>query len=90
MMDTNLISIKLSNRKKRLAGLVEKLQSVGGNTGDYIGELDKINKALAKIADNNYGKCERCANDILPAVMQMVPYAVYCGSCLATMADSEN
>jgi DnaK suppressor protein len=40
-----------------------------------------IDRALTKIDDGTYGKCERCAQDIPEARLEAVPYATLCVSC---------
>ena len=40
-----------------------------------------IEKALAKIADNDYGFCERCGDEITAKRLSIVPEAVFCLCC---------
>jgi len=45
--------------------------------------LDLIDKALAKMQDGSYGTCEMCGQEIDPARLKALPYAVLCMSCQA-------
>jgi DnaK suppressor protein len=45
--------------------------------------LGLIDKALTKMQDGNYGKCEVCGRDIDPARLKALPYAVLCMTCQA-------
>ena len=40
-----------------------------------------IDRALQKIADGTYGKCERCGRDIPEERLEAVPYATLCVTC---------
>lgn len=43
--------------------------------------LQRIEVALARIADGTYGTCEGCGAEIPKARLQAVPYAVRCVEC---------
>ena len=43
--------------------------------------LSATNKALEKIQNNTYGKCEDCGNEIAPARLEAFPSATLCVSC---------
>jgi RNA polymerase-binding transcription factor DksA len=44
-------------------------------------QLAKINKALEKIKDGTYGKCEKCGNDIEKERLEVYPEARWCAKC---------
>ena len=44
-------------------------------------ELAQIDKALGKIEEGDYGKCEACGSDIPWARIEAVPYATLCVQC---------
>jgi len=44
-------------------------------------ELEKIDKALEKIKDKEYGLCEKCKKPISSARLKIYPQAVYCKKC---------
>lgn len=43
--------------------------------------LLQIDRALSKIAEGNYGKCEDCSIDISPKRLEARPFAIYCIEC---------
>ncbi|MCX6785675.1 MAG: TraR/DksA C4-type zinc finger protein [Candidatus Komeilibacteria bacterium] len=45
--------------------------------------LEMINRSLKKIADGNYGKCEKCGQVIEPERLEIMPTATKCapGAC---------
>lgn len=44
-------------------------------------ELQQVNAALKKIADGNFGECEKCTEVIAQARLEAIPYAKYCINC---------
>ncbi|MFT7106907.1 MAG: RNA polymerase-binding transcription factor DksA [Yoonia sp.] len=46
-------------------------------------EVRLLNDALNRIADDSYGICLKCGDDISPARLDAVPYAVLCRNCAA-------
>ena len=46
-------------------------------------EARLLNDALKRIADGSYGICLKCGDDISPARLDAVPYAVLCRTCAA-------
>jgi len=44
-------------------------------------ELEKIDKALEKIKDKEYGLCEKCNKPISLTRLNIYPQAVYCKKC---------
>jgi DnaK suppressor protein len=44
-------------------------------------QLLLINEALERIADDEYGACQNCEQDINPKRLNAVPWARYCLNC---------
>ena len=42
------------------------------------GELDEVERALAKLEDGSYGACETCGETITPARLEAMPAARFC------------
>ena len=49
-------------------------------------ELRKIDRALKRMADGDYGECMSCGNDISPKRLQVLPWATLCIEC-ASLAE---
>lgn len=49
-----------------------------GLTSSQKRTLEKIQRALHKIKEGNYGNCEICGNEIEPDRLEAVPYAETC------------
>ena len=45
---------------------------------DFQAIIDQIDRALAKIKEGTYGKCDRCGRQIPEARLEALPYAVLC------------
>lgn len=45
------------------------------------GIVREIDRALAKIEEGTYGRCERCGQEIPDERLEAVPYATLCVSC---------
>jgi RNA polymerase-binding protein DksA len=43
--------------------------------------LHEVERALARIAEGNYGTCRNCGKAIDPARLRAIPYARYCLNC---------
>ncbi len=43
--------------------------------------LNKINEALARLEDGNYGQCFECGDEIAEARLRALPFAVRCKDC---------
>ena len=43
--------------------------------------LQAIDRALVKIEEGTYGRCDECGSDINPARLDFMPYAVFCLRC---------
>lgn len=41
-------------------------------------ELDEVERALAKLDDGTYGRCETCGEPITPARLEAMPAARFC------------
>ena len=42
---------------------------------------EKLLRALAKLEEGSYGRCDRCGNPIAPARLEAVPESVLCIDC---------
>jgi DnaK suppressor protein len=42
---------------------------------------EKLRRALEKVEDGSYGRCDRCGNPIAPARLEAVPESVLCIDC---------
>ena len=51
--------------------------------------LEKIDHALAKFEDGDFGVCERCGEDISPARLEARPVAQYCIDCKTELEQNE-
>ena len=47
---------------------------------------ERIERALAKIAEGSYGTCDRCGKPIPPGRLEVAPESVLCVSCAAAAA----
>ena len=52
-----------------------------GETGAYKERLADIELALDKISRNEYGKCEKCGNEIEMQVLKVNPESRLCKNC---------
>ena len=50
---------------------------------DLLEMADSVSRALTKIDDGTYGRCERCERPIPYARLEVVPYARRCIACQA-------
>ncbi len=46
-------------------------------------EVRLLNAALTRLGDGSYGICQKCGDDISPARLDAVPYAMICRTCAA-------
>lgn len=44
-------------------------------------ELSLVNLALNRLANGDYGVCEKCGEDILPARLEVLPFTTTCINC---------
>ena len=63
--------VTLSDDKEYLSKLIE--QDARG--------LEEINRALEKVLDGTYGKCERCGEEISRDRLEAIPTAIMCMDC---------
>ena len=63
------------------ANEVENYTANLGITESLENELEKINKALKKIENDTYGKCEKCGKDIPEKRLEVYPAAEKCVEC---------
>jgi DnaK suppressor protein len=64
------LALDYSSRARRVS-MVDQLED----------QLDEIGKALQRIDDGTYGKCNDCGNYILPERLEALPYAELCIDC---------
>lgn len=51
--------------------------------GKLLGILADIDRAVAKLEEDSYGKCDRCHADIPAERLEVLPWAVLCVDCAA-------
>ncbi len=56
-------------------------ETIEAQIKDLEKKIEDIDKALKKIAKNQYGFCERCGTLIPQARLELVPEAAYCIDC---------
>ncbi len=56
----------------------EKELSLEKNLEDLV---QKVERALGRVAEGSYGLCESCGNPIPVARLEVLPYATLCVSC---------
>ncbi len=62
---------------------VSRLTEIG--VGDSLeSALARTERALAKLAEGTYGRCDGCGNPIAPARLQAMPNGVLCLGCAAS------
>jgi DnaK suppressor protein len=52
-----------------------------GVGNSLLGTEEKLQRALAKLAEGSYGMCDRCGGPIAPARLEAVPESVLCIDC---------
>ncbi|MEQ8232789.1 MAG: TraR/DksA C4-type zinc finger protein [Gammaproteobacteria bacterium] len=45
------------------------------------GELRQVEAALQRLDSGDYGRCTRCGEDIDPARLDVLPWAMHCSAC---------
>lgn len=53
-------------------------------------ELQKIDRALARIEEGNYGTCESCGTEIGDARLEAMPVSVLCIDCASDRSATDN
>jgi len=62
------------------AEAVSRLNEIGvGN--NLVVAAERVDRALAKLAEGTYGKCDRCGEPILPARLHVAPESTVCIRC---------
>ena len=52
-----------------------------------VDELRDVNETLDRLANGNYGTCERCGNNILPMRLHALPCTTICARCARELLD---
>ena len=63
------------------AAYVSRIALLDGLRQDYRAELTRIDRALERIANRQYGTCAACHDAIEPRRLESVPDAEYCCGC---------
>lgn len=75
-LDTNVEpEIEEEGQEENIARLLARLDDRGKR------EIEAIDRALARMASGDYGRCEVCGQGIPPARLQAMPAAETCVSC---------
>lgn len=61
---------------------VERLNQVGTATA-LAAMLEDVNRALAKLDEGTYGRCDSCGKEIPPERLEARPWSVLCVTCSA-------
>ena len=59
---------------------VERITQVAAHDGLQT-LLDEVDRALAKVAEGSYGKCDSCGKPIGAARLEARPWATHCVDC---------
>jgi DnaK suppressor protein len=62
---------------------VSRLSEIGVGTSLELG-LDRTERALAKLEEGTYGRCDGCGDAIPPARLRALPDSVRCLACAAS------
>ena len=49
--------------------------------------LEKVNAALARLKDGEYGKCQECGVEIPVKRLNALPFALYCVNCQQALEE---
>jgi RNA polymerase-binding transcription factor DksA len=52
-----------------------------------VDELREVNDALGRLAEHEYGDCERCGKSIQPMRLQALPCTTLCSGCARELLD---
>ncbi len=63
------------------AAYVSRIALLDGLRQDYRAELTRIDRALERIANHQYGTCAACHDAIEPKRLESVPDTEYCCGC---------
>jgi len=71
------------------AAYVSRIALLDGLRQDYRTELTRIDRALERIANHQYGTCAACHDAIEPKRLESVPDAEYCCGCQSFREELE-
>ena len=52
-------------------------------------KLKQVEAALKKVAQDKYGTCEQCEEEIPEARLEIMPYAEFCTQCLSEIEEND-
>ena len=52
-------------------------------------KLKQVESALEKVAQDKYGTCEQCEEEIPEARLEIMPYAEFCTQCLSEIEEND-
>ena len=52
-------------------------------------KLKQVEAALEKVAQDKYGTCEQCGEEIPEARLEIMPYAEFCTQCLSEIEEND-
>jgi DnaK suppressor protein len=52
-------------------------------------KLKQLEAALEKVAQDKYGTCEQCGEEIPEARLEIMPYAEFCTQCLSEIEEND-
>lgn len=58
-----------------------RIALLDGLRHDYLTEMSKIDRALERIDNHQYGTCAACHDPIDPKRLELVPEAEHCAAC---------
>jgi DnaK suppressor protein len=64
---------------------IDRIEKVG-QAGALAAKLADVERALAKLDDGSYGRCDRCGNEIPEGRLEARPWSVLCMTCAAATA----
>jgi DnaK suppressor protein len=53
-------------------------------------KLKQLEAALEKVAQDKYGTCEQCEEEIPEARLEIMPYAEFCTKCLSEIEENDS
>lgn len=80
--------VLLKLRKRILSDSIDDILKNGVNdetecpADKKTGTIREIDRALEKLDDGTYGKCDGCGMPIKPESLQIIPYSMLCSRCL--------
>lgn len=58
-------------------------------SSNYRENLKKVDEALKRIENGEYGMCENCGAEIPPARLKVLPFTLYCTQCQEELEREE-